>query len=402
MAIGGEYGGAATFVAEHAADNRRGLATSWIQITATAGFFLCLVVIGACRVFMSEQQFSEWGWRIPFLASIALLVVSVYIRMKLNESPLFQRLKAEGRTSRKPIVESFFTYPNGKYAVLAVLGATAGQGVVWYTGQFYALFFLTITLKVDFLTAYMLIGASLLLAMPFFLVFGRLSDRIGRLRIILVGCALAAASYIPIFQALTHAVNPALEQYQSKVEITVAARGCETHVLVTPKTRYSDCDRVRDLLTKSGLSFESVSGSAGEPVMTTIGSVVVEGWDEAGIREALKATGYPMSADPKRINYWSAIALLTLLVVFVTMVYAPIAAFLVELFPTRVRYTSMSLPYHIGNGWFGGVLPLLSTALAAAYGNIYAGLWYPIAVATATVVIGGLLLRNRRTPAFDS
>ncbi|MGH8530517.1 MAG: MFS transporter [Nevskiales bacterium] len=394
LALGGEYGGAATYVAEHAPDDQRGYATSWIQTTATAGFFLSLLVIGIARVTLEPAQFASWGWRIPFLLSIILLIFSVYIRLKLNESPLFQAMKAEGRGSKSPLTDSFLRYPNNKYVLLALLGATAGQGVVWYTGQFYALFFLTITLKLDFLSAYLLIGASLLIATPFFVFFGWLSDKIGRLKIIMAGCLLAAASYLPIFHGLTHFVNPALAQYQVNTHLQMAASDCNFHIFVGPNTRFSDCDRATDFLTKSGLSFTSVPAVPGMSVVTTIGSHTIEGWDETGLKAALADTGYPAAADPARINYAGALGLLVLLVLYVTMVYGPIAAFLVELFPTRIRYTSMSLPYHIGNGWFGGMLPLLATAMVAAYGNIYAGLWYPIVVAAVTLVIGTLALRD--------
>ena len=393
LALGGEYGGAATYVAEHAADGKRGAATSWIQTTATIGFFLSLLVIGTCRGLMAVETFTAWGWRIPFLVSLVLLAVSVYIRLKLEESPVFRQMKAQGKGSKSPLRESFLHYPNNKYVLLALLGATAGQGVVWYTGQFYALFFLTISLKLDYLTAYTVIGISLALATPFFVVFGKLSDRIGRLRIILAGCLLAALTYFPLFKGLTHFVNPALEEYSAANPITVAASDCSFHVFVGPNTRFTDCDRAKDFLTKSGLSFESVQG---QNVVTRIGSVELTGWDEARYKEALAQTGYPAEVDKSRINYVMTILILTIMVLYVTMVYGPIAAFLVELFPTRIRYTSMSLPYHIGNGWFGGMLPLLATAMVAKAGNIYAGLWYPIAVSLMTVVIGALFLRETK------
>jgi MFS family permease len=268
--------------------------------------------------------------------------------------------------------------------------------VVWYTGQFYALFFLQITLKVDYTIAYWLIGIALLIGTPFFIFFGWLSDRIGRLKIILAGCAIAAITYLPIFQALTHSVNPALERYAASTPISVAADDCSFHIFVTPGTRFTPCDRAKDFLTKSGLSFTSVPAVPGEAVVTRIGNVELKGWDEAKYKEALAQTGYPAKADPAAINYPITLLLLVILMLYVTMVYGPIAAFLVELFPTRIRYTSMSLPYHIGNGWFGGMLPLLATAIVAAEGNIYAGLWYPIAVAAMTVVVGALFLRDTK------
>jgi MFS family permease len=396
LALGGEYGGAATYVAEHAPDSRRGYATSWIQTTATLGFFLSLLVIGICRISLDDAAFKEWGWRIPFIVSVILLVYSIYVRLKLNESPVFQEMKAEGKASKSPLLDSFFRYPNNKYVLLALLGATAGQGVVWYTGQFYALFFLTITLKVDYATAYLMIGVSLLIGTPFFILFGALSDRIGRVKIILVGCLIAAVTYFPLFEGLTHFVNPGLEEYQTKTPITVAASECNFHIFPTANTVFSDCDRVKDFLTKSGLSFTSLPSVPGETVVTKIGDTELKGWDEAAYKKALADTGYPTKADPARINYVMAELLLIVMVIYVTMVYGPIAAFLVELFPTRIRYTSMSLPYHIGNGWFGGMLPLLATAIVASAGNIYAGLWYPIIVAAMTVIVGGLFLRETK------
>ncbi|HAJ90032.1 MAG TPA: MFS transporter [Rhodospirillaceae bacterium] len=400
LALGGEYGGAATYVAEHAPDGRRGYATSWIQTTATGGFFLSLLVIGLCRYFIDDATFKDWGWRIPFLVSILLLLFSLYIRLKLNESPVFQRIKSEGKASKSPLRDSFLRYPNNKYVLLSLLGVTAGQGVIWYTGQFYALFFLTITLKVDFISAYILVGTALLLATPFFIFFGALSDKVGRLKIILLGCILGAVTYFPLFSALTHTVNPALESYQQKVKISVAASDCNFHIFVLPTTQFTKCDKVKDFLTKSGLNFETVPPVAGKVVVTTIGDTVIaeteEGSkiDEVVYKDALKATGYPEKADKARINWFLSIAILTVMVLYVTMVYGPIAAYLVELFPTNIRYTSMSLPYHIGNGWFGGMLPLIATAMVAASGNIYHGLWYPIAVALMTVVIGALFLKD--------
>lgn len=396
LALGGEYGGASTYVAEHAPDSRRGYATSWIQTTATMGLFLALAVIALCRANMVPTEFATWGWRIPFIISIVLLVFSLYIRMRLNESPVFQQMKAQGKGSKAPLTDSFLRYPNNKYVLLALLGATAGQGVVWYTGQFYALFFLTITLKLDYLTAYELIGLSLLLGTPFFIVFGWLSDRIGRLKIILAGCGIAALTYFPLFGALTHYVNPALEDYQKRVQISVAASECSMHVFVFPKTVFTDCDRAKDFLTKSGLSFQSLPSVPGQTVVTKIGDVTLNGWNATAYADALKTSGYPAAADKAKINYPMTILVLWIMVIYVTMVYGPIAAFLVELFPTKIRYTSMSLPYHIGNGWFGGMLPLLATAMVAEAGDIYYGLWYPIVVAVITLIIGALFLKETK------
>jgi hypothetical protein len=401
LALGGEYGGAATYVAEHAPDDRRGYATSWIQTTATLGFFMSLMIILLCRDNMDKEAFASWGWRIPFLFSFILLIFSVYIRMRLNESPVFARMKAEGRGSRSPLTDSFLRYPNNRLVLLALLGATAGQGVVWYTGQFYALFFLTITLKVDYVTAYWLIGLSLVIGTPFFILFGWLSDRIGRLKIILAGCLIAALTYQPLFKGLTHYVNPGLEQFQTANAITVAANDCNLHIFVFPGTKFSDCDRVKDFLTKSGLSFQSAPEVPGKTVVTNLGSAQIEGWDEAKLKDALKAAGYPAAAQTADINYPMTLLILVIMMIYVTMVYGPIAAFLVELFPTRIRYTSMSLPYHIGNGWFGGMLPLLATAMVAATGDIYYGLWYPIVVAAASLVIGALFLRDNLSKSLE-
>ena len=398
LALGGEYGGAATYVAEHARPNERGYATSFIQTTATLGFFLALLVIGLCRFYMDAKMFAEWGWRIPFWISLILLVFSVYIRLRLNKSPIFAKMKEEGKGSTAPLTESFLHYPNNKYVLLALLGATAGQGVVWYTGQFYALFFLTITLKLDYVSAYSLIAISLLIGTPFFIFFGWLSDRIGRLKIILAGCLIAAVTFFPLFKGLTHYVNPALETFAEKNPITVSAdqSTCNFHIFVGPWSNFTQCDRAQDFLTKSGLSFTIVSVPGSKSVDMTIGSTKVEGWDNAKWTAALKAAGYPAAADKAKVNWFMAELILVIMVIYVTMVYGPIAAFLVEMFPTKIRYTSMSLPYHIGNGWFGGMLPLLATAIVAATGDIYAGLWYPIVVALMTLVIGLIFLKDTR------
>jgi Major Facilitator Superfamily len=398
LALGGEYGGAATYVAEHSRPNERGYATSFIQTTATLGLLLALIVIALCRGNMVAKDFSEWGWRIPFLVSVILLVFSVYIRLKLNETPIFQKMVSEGKGSKAPLTESFFHYPNNKYVLLALLGATAGQGVVWYTGQFYALFFLVITLKVDYITAYWLIGISLVIGTPFFIFFGWLSDRIGRLKIILAGCAIAAITYFPLFQGLTHYVNPDLEAFAKANPITVTAdqSTCNFHIFVGPWSKFTDCDRAQDFLTKSGLSFKIAHAAGSKSVDMDIGGTKIQGWDNAKWTAALAAKGYPKAADPKKINWFMTELILVIMVIYVTMVYGPIAAFLVEMFPTKIRYTSMSLPYHIGNGWFGGMLPLLATAVVAAQGDIYAGLWYPIIVAVMTLVIGTLFLRDTK------
>jgi MFS family permease len=408
LAVGGEYCGAATYVAEHAGPGKRGYATSWIQTTSTVGLALALVIIIACRELMEPKSFSEWGWRIPFIVSAILLVFSVYIRLRLNESPVFQRMKEEGKGSKAPLTECFLHYPNIKYVLLAILGAMGGVGVVWYTSQFYALFFLTITLKFDYLPAYLLVLTALIIGTPLFVVFGWLSDRIGRLKIILAGCLIAALTYFPLFAALTHYANPDLEAFSDRNPVTVTADGstCELHVFVTAFTKFSNCDRARDLVTKLGVSFKNeIVPNSADKVSLKIGSAMVEGFDAGRWTAAFLDAGYPnlqhdkdgkvvpKPADTTKVNWLMTELILVTMVIYTTMVYGPVAAFLVELFPTRIRYTSMSLPYNI-NSIIGGLLPLLATAMVAATGNIYNGLWDPIGVAAMTTVIGGLLLRD--------
>lgn len=396
LALGGEYGGAATYVAEHAPDEKRGLNTSWIQTTASLGFFVSLLIIGACRLGMSEPSFKEWGWRIPFLVSLILLVISIYIRLKLNESPIFVKMKAEGKGSKAPLRESFGEWGNLKIVLLALFGATAGQGVVWYTGQFYALFFLMGTLKIDWKTAYFILAVSLALGTGLFVFFGWLSDKIGRKRIMMAGCLLGALTYFPIYHAMTHYGNPALEHFSDTTKISLTATDCQVHLFPNPKTHYSECDRVQDYLSKRSLSYETTEGVAGARPITHINDVTVEGWDEPKLTGTLKSLSYPTSAKAEDVNVPMLILLVFIQLVYVTMVYGPIAAFLVELFPTRIRYTSMSLPYHIGNGWFGGMLPLTTAAVVAANGNIYAGLWYPVIIAGITLVIGSIFIKETK------
>jgi MFS family permease len=406
LALGGEYGGAVIYVAEHSHPSRRGYSTSWIQTTATIGFFLSLLIIGLCRkLLFTPESFTSWGWRVPFWFSLILLAFSLYIRIRLHESPVFLKMKAESRVSKQPLTDSFLRYPNVKYVFLALFGAVAGQGVVWYTGQFYALFFLQNTLKVDYWTSYLLMGGALLIGTPMFVVIGRLSDRIGRIKIILAGCLIAAIAYFPVFKGLTHFVNPDLEDFRAHTEISVAAEDCNFHVFTTAKTVFTPCDRAKDFLTKRGLSFESRPAVAGQAVVTRIGDTELVGWqpgektpDDPRYVKALADRKYPPAATS--INYPVVLLLLVFLIVLVTMVYGPIAAFLVELFPAKIRYTSMSLPYHLANGWIGGLLPLVATAMAAASGNIYYGLWYPVIVAVVTLVVGGLFLRDAK-PGFD-
>ena len=399
LALGGEYGGAATYVAEHAPGKRRGYATSWIQTTATMGFFLSLIVILVCRQLTGDDAFAVWGWRIPFLISVALLGISVYIRLQLQESPAFVRMKSEGKGAKNPLRESFANPQNLRLVLLALFGATAGQAVVWYTGQFYALFFLQNTLKVDYITAYIMIAVALALGTPFFVFFGWLSDRIGRKYIILAGCLIAALTYIPLFQALTRTANPALAAANAANEVTVTASDCTVRVFSTSAPTTS-CDQVKGYLTRRGISYSSVNG--GDTVaLTSVGGTELSGFDTAQFDEAFNTAGYPASADPDEINYVGTVLILFTLVLYVTMVYGPIAAYLVELFPTRIRYTSMSLPYHLGNGWFGGFLPFLAAAIVVGTGNIYAGLYYPIGVAVMTLIVGVFLLPETKGRITD-
>nr|WP_314545769.1 MFS transporter [uncultured Massilia sp.] len=420
LALGGEYGGAATYVAEHAPEGRRGFFTSWIQTTATLGLFLSLLVILGVRTSMDTASFEAWGWRIPFLVSVLLLAISVWIRMAMNESPAFAKMKAEGKTSKAPLSEAFLTWKNARIALLALIGIVMGQAVVWYTGQFYALFFLTQTLKIDAATANILLAIALALATPFFIVFGALSDRIGRKYIILGGCLVAALTYFPIFKGLTHYGNPALEAaiQSSPVVVVADPESCHFQFNATGTKKFpSSCDIATGQLTAASVSYTRQDAPAGTVASIKVGDKVYPSFNavmtpdglnfdkaskdrEAALKSdlgaALKAAGYPAKADPAGVNKPMVVALLFVLVLYVTMVYGPVAAMLVEMFPTRIRYTSMSLPYHIGNGWFGGLLPTTSFALVAANGNIYYGLWYPIVIALATVVIGTLFVRETK------
>jgi hypothetical protein len=406
LALGGEYGGAATYVAEHAPKGRRGYFTSWIQTTATLGLFLSLLVILACRTIMGKE-FDEWGWRIPFLLSILLLIVSVYIRMQLNESPVFLKMKAEGKGSKAPLTESFARWDNAKIVIMALLGGTAGQAVVWYGGQFYALFFLLQTLKIDPQTANLLIAGSLIIGTPFFVIFGSLSDKIGRKPIIMLGCVLAAVTYFPIFHGLTEYANPAIFEAVQKNPVTVVADPGQCSFQFDPvgKAKFtSSCDIAKTWLAKKAIPYSNEVAAPGSVATIKVGTNVIHSFEgtalpgdqfktanasfDKSLGDAIKEAGYPAKADPDRINIPMVLLLLTILVIYVTMVYGPIAAWLVELFPARIRYTSMSLPYHIGNGWFGGFLPTIAFAMVAATGDIYYGLWYPIAIALMTAVLG--------------
>ncbi len=417
LALGGEYGGAATYVAEHAPQGRRGAYTAWIQTTATLGLFLSLMVILGTRTIIGEAAFAEWGWRIPFLVSVLLLAISVWIRMSMNESPAFQKMKAEGKTSKAPLSEAFGQWKNLKVVALALFGLVAGQAVVWYSGQFYSLFFLTSVLKVDGSTANILVALSLIIGTPFFVVFGTLSDKIGRKPIILAGLLLAALTYFPLFKMLTNAANPDLAAAQAKNQIVVTAAPGDCSFQGNPVAREIDftksCDIAKRFLAQSSVSYDNAVGSGaatvkiGEKVITAPTATVVNlKFDETSVKavaafkkevsDTLKAAGYPAKADPAKVDKFTIVLILSILVIYVTMVYGPIAAMLVELFPTRIRYTSMSLPYHIGNGWFGGLLPTISFAMVAQNGNMYYGLWYPIVIAAITFVIGLLFVRETK------
>ena len=450
LALGGEYGGAATYVAEHAPAGQRGAYTAWIQTTATLGLFLSLMVILGTRTIIGEEAFADWGWRVPFLVSVIMLIISVYIRLSMNESPAFVKMKAEGKTSKAPLSESFGQWKNLKIVILALFGLVMGQAVVWYSGQFYALFFLTQALKVDGATANIMVAISLIIGTPFFVIFGTLSDKIGRKPLILAGCLLAVVTYFPVFEALTKAANPDLYAAQQSAQVTVTADPAECSFQFNPtgtKKFTSSCDIAKQRLAGASVSYENIAAPAGTPAVIKVGETVVnvkysaediaaakakaeeklaalnaaEPKDakaieaatksvkdlsnektagatllSANLGAALKAANYPAKADMAKFDKVTVIIILTYLVLLVTMVYGPIAAMLVEMFPTRIRYTSMSLPYHIGNGWFGGLMPTTAFAIVAQTGNMYNGLWYPIIIAGATVVIGGLFIKETK------
>ncbi len=438
LALGGEYGGAATYVAEHAPPGKRGYFTSWIQTTATMGLFLSLLVILATRTLFGEEAFAAWGWRVPFLVSVVLLGVSVWIRLSLSESPAFTKMKEEGKGSKAPLTESFLRWPNLKLVILALFGLTAGQAVVWYTGQFYALFFLTQTLKVDGFTANVLIAISLAIGTPFFVLFGWLSDKIGRKPIIMLGCLLSILTYFPLFHTLTTAANPALAAAIASSPVTVTADPATCNLQFNPvgTSKFTtSCDIAKAFLAKNSVNYANVDAPAGTVASIKIGDTVIPSYEGTGLAadaaktanttfetslfQALQTAGYPVAmketetdgvktstysmapADKAQMNQPLVIGVLFVLVLYVTMVYGPIAAMLVEMFPTRIRYTSMSLPYHIGNGWFGGLLPATAFAMVAANGDIYYGLWYPIVIAAMTLVIGTLFVKETRNNGID-
>jgi MFS family permease len=411
LALGGEYGGAATYVAEHSPDGRRGYFTSFIQTTATLGLFLSLLVILGCRILLGTAKFEEWGWRIPFLLSIALLGISVWIRLQLSESPVFKRMKEEGKGSKAPLTESFLKWRNLKIVLLALFGAVAGQGVVWYTGMFYELFFLINILKVDPQFGNLVIAAALIIGTPFFILFGALSDKLGRKWIIMAGLLLAAVTYFPIFRGITKAANPALLEATQQYPITVFADPANCTFQFDPvgkATFRKSCDVAKSFLSRKGIPYTNQALPAGSVAHLTVGNEKIEAFDgvamsAAEFKAASAAFGakltaatkaYPAKADLNRVNTSMLVFLLVVLVIYVTMVYAPIGAYLVEMFPARIRYTSMSLPYHIGNGWFGGFLPSIAFAIVTATGDIYAGLWYPIAIAVMSLVVGSLFLKD--------
>ena len=420
LALGGEYGGAATYVAEHAPNGKRGAFTAWIQTTATLGFFLSLMVILGTRKAIGEDDFNNWGWRVPFLVSVLLLGISVWIRLSMNESPAFAKMKAEGKTSKAPLSEAFGQWRNLKVVILALIGLTMGQAVVWYTGQFYALFFMTQVLKVNGASANIMTALSLALATPFFIFFGMLSDKIGRKWIILGGCVLAAATYFPLFGALTHYGNPALETALKNSPVVVVAypESCHFQFNLTGQKKFpSSCDIATGMLSNASVAYTKVDAPAGSVAKVKVGDKEISSFNatmtadglnfdkaskdsEAALKKEVAATvkdaGYPAKADETQMNKPMMVLILFILVLYVTMVYGPIAAMLVEMFPTRIRYTSMSLPYHIGNGWFGGLLPTISFALVAFKGDIYYGLWYPIIIALITAVIGALFVSETK------
>lgn len=404
LALGGEYGGAATYVAEHAPQNKRGHHTGWIQSTATLGLLLSLLVVLGCR-YMTGDQFEVWGWRLPFLLSIVLLGISTWIRMSLHESPSFAKMKAEGKTSKSPIRESFGSWPNLKIVLTALFSINAGQAVTFYTAQFYVLFFLTQILKMDAALANTLMIISVVIGAPFFVFFGWLSDRIGRKPILMLGLLLATVLYFPLFKALSHYANPQIDAASTQSPITVMAdpSTCTFQFDPVGKAKFdSPCDKVKTFLVKQGLPYSSEKVAAGTNVAISIGSTRIDGYDEAAMRAAIAAAGYPAKADSSQVNQPMVVGIIVALILIATMTYGPLAAVMVELFPTRIRYTSMSLPYHIGNGWFGGFLPTVSFALVVYTGDIFYGLWYPVLVTGISLVVGTLCLKETKNVDLDN
>ena len=403
LALGGEYGGAATYVAEHAAPGKRGFNTSWIQSTATLGLLLSLVVVLSCR-YLTGDQFEVWGWRLPFLLSIVLLGISTWIRMSMHESPAFVKMKAEGKTSKSPIRESFGKWENLKIVLIALFGINAGQAVTFYTAQFYVLFFLTQMLKIDPAQANMLLIISVIIGAPFFIFFGWLSDKVGRKPILMLGLLLATVLYFPLFKGLSHYANPQIDtaSRQSPIVVMADPSTCTFQFDPVGKARFdSPCDKVKTFLVKQGLPYTSQAVASGAEVMVSVGEQQIKGFDEAAMRAAITEAGYPAKADPSMVNQPMVVLIMVLLTLIATMTYGPLAAVMVELFPTRIRYTSMSLPYHIGNGWFGGFLPTVSFALVVYTGDIFYGLWYPVVITGVSLVVGLLCLKETRNVDID-
>ena len=403
LALGGEYGGAATYVAEHAAPGKRGFNTSWIQSTATLGLLLSLVVVLSCR-YLTGDQFEVWGWRLPFLLSIVLLGISTWIRMSMHESPAFVKMKAEGKTSKSPIRESFGKWENLKIVLIALFGINAGQAVTFYTAQFYVLFFLTQMLRIDPAQANMLLIISVIIGAPFFIFFGWLSDKVGRKPILMLGLLLATVLYFPLFKALSHYANPQIDtaSRQSPIVVMADPATCTFQFDPVGKARFdSPCDKVKTFLVKQGLPYTSQSVAAGTEVQVSVGEKTISGFYEAAMRAAVTEAGYPAKADPSSVNQPMVVLIMVLLTLIATMTYGPLAAVMVELFPTRIRYTSMSLPYHIGNGWFGGFLPTVSFALVVFTGDIFYGLWYPVVITGVSLVVGMIFLKETRNVNID-
>ena len=403
LALGGEYGGAATYVAEHAAPGKRGFNTSWIQSTATLGLLLSLLVVLGCR-YLTGDQFEVWGWRLPFLLSIVLLGISTWIRMSMHESPAFVKMKAEGKTSKSPIRESFGKWENLKIVLIALFGINAGQAVTFYTAQFYVLFFLTQMLKIDPAQANMLLIISVIIGAPFFIFFGWLSDKVGRKPILMLGLLLATVLYFPLFKALSHYANPQIDtaSRQSPIVVMADPATCTFQFDPVGKARFdSPCDKVKTFLVKQGLPYTSQSVAAGTEVQVSVGEKTISGFDEAAMRAAVTEAGYPAKADPSLVNQPMVVLIMVLLTLIATMTYGPLAAVMVELFPTRIRYTSMSLPYHIGNGWFGGFLPTVSFALVVFTGDIFYGLWYPVVITGVSLVVGMIFLKDTKNVNID-
>ncbi|QRK86327.1 MHS family MFS transporter [Pseudomonas granadensis] len=403
LALGGEYGGAATYVAEHAPIGKRGFHTSWIQSTATLGLLLSLLVVLGCRYFTGDQ-FEVWGWRIPFLLSIVLLGISTWIRLSLHESPAYLKMKEEGKTSKAPIRESFGKWENLKVVLIALFSINAGQAVTFYAAQFYVLFFLTQFLKMDPALANSLLIVSVVIGAPFFIFFGWLSDKVGRKPVLMLGLLLATALYFPIFKSLAHYANPAIDLASRQAPITVTADPATCTFQFDPvgKAKFdSPCDKVKTFLVKQGLPYSSVAAPAGSGVQVSVGDVKLDGFDEAALRGAITLAGYPQQADMQQINKPMIVALIVALIIISAMCYGPLAALMVELFPTRIRYTSMSLPYHIGNGWFGGFLPTVSFALVVYTGDIFYGLWYPVLITGVSLVVGMICLRETKNIDLD-